>query len=143
MAAIGEMAAGIAHEIYNPLTGVIGYSELLLEENLSPDIKEQVKIIADSGNRVKGIVKRMLMFAHQTKPMKTSSSINELIDATLDLRSYVLRTANIEVVKHLDPDLPWLVVDPGQMQQVFLNLTSLSQKCLNCLFTCLFTFARV
>jgi CheY-like chemotaxis protein/anti-sigma regulatory factor (Ser/Thr protein kinase) len=64
----------------------------------------------------------MLTFAHQIKPMKTKVGINDLIDATLDLRGYVLRTANIVVVKHLDPDLTWSVVDPGQMQQVFLNI---------------------
>jgi PAS domain S-box-containing protein len=123
LAAIGEMAAGIAHEINNPLTGVIGFSELLLENpNLPPDIRDQIRIIAEGGNRVRNIVKRMLTFARQTKPMRTSGSINELIEASLGLRSYVLRTANIEVVKHLAPDLPWVVVDPGQMQQVFLNL---------------------
>lgn len=122
LAAVGEMAAGIAHEINNPLTSVVGFSALLLEENLPPDIKEQLKIIADGSQRVKEIVRRMLTFARQVKPMKTSASINELIDATLDLRSYVLRTANIEVDKHLAPNLPCTVVDPGQMQQVFLNL---------------------
>jgi PAS domain S-box-containing protein len=123
LAAVGEMAAGIAHEINNPLTGVIGFSELLSErQDLPADVKDQLKIIADGGNRVKDIVKRMLTFARQTKPTRTSASINELIEATLSLRSYVLRTANIEVIKHLDPDLPWVMVDPGQMQQVFLNL---------------------
>jgi PAS domain S-box-containing protein len=123
LAAVGEMAAGIAHEINNPLTGVIGFSELLLNnQDLTPDVREQVKVIAEGGKRVKDIVKRLLAFARQNKPMKTMASINELIETTLDLRSYVLRTANIEVVKQLDPDLPWQVVDPGQMQQVFLNI---------------------
>ncbi len=123
MAAVGEMTAGIAHEINNPLTGVIGFSEILSErQDLPSEVMEELKIIADGSNRVKDIVKRMLAFARQTKPVRASVSINELIDATLGLRSYVLRTANIEVIKHLDPDLPWIVVDPGQMQQVFLNL---------------------
>jgi PAS domain S-box-containing protein len=123
LAAIGEMAAGIAHEINNPLTGVIGFSQLLEERpDLPSDAKDQLRVIADGGNRVKDIVRRMLTFARQTKPMRTSGNINELIEASLGIRSYVLRTANIEVVKHLDPDLPWVVVDPGQMQQVFLNL---------------------
>jgi CheY-like chemotaxis protein/two-component sensor histidine kinase len=117
------MAAGIAHEINNPLTGVLGFSQLLAErQDLPKDVREQLQIIAEGSNRVKDIVRRMLTFARQTKPVRTSTSINELINATLSLRSYVLRTANIEVLKHLDPDLPWIVVDPGQMQQVFLNL---------------------
>jgi PAS domain S-box-containing protein len=122
LAAIGEMAAGIAHEINNPLTGVIGFSELLLTENLAPEIKEQLQIIADGSHRVKDIVKRMLTFARQDKLMKTSANVNELIDNTLELRSYVLRTANIEVIRNYDPSLPWVTVDSGQMQQVFLNL---------------------
>jgi PAS domain S-box-containing protein len=123
LAAVGEMAAGIAHEINNPLTSVIGFSELLMEkQDLPSDVKEELKSIFKGSNRVKDIVRRMLTFARPTKPDRTGTSINELIVATLDLRSYVLRTANIEVVKHLDPELPWIVADPGQMQQVFLNL---------------------
>jgi nitrogen-specific signal transduction histidine kinase len=123
LAAIGEMAAGIAHEINNPLTGVLGFSQLLAErKGLPADIKEELRIIVDGSNRVKDIVKRMLTFARQTEPMRASTSINDLIVATLDLRRYVLMTANIEVIKHLDPDLPLVLVDPGEMQQVFLNL---------------------
>ena len=122
LAAVGELAAGIAHEINNPLTGVIGFSELLLEEDLPPDIKSQIKVIADGSHRVKDIVKRMLTIARQNKLVKTSVDINELIESTLELRSYILRTSNIEVIKHFDLNIPKVVVDPGQMQQVFLNL---------------------
>jgi len=123
LAAVGEMAAGIAHEINNPLTAVIGFSQLLLEkQNIPEDIKEDVRIIADGSKRVADIVKRLLTFARQTKPIKTLANLNELIDNTLKLREYVLKTANIEVVTRFDPELPWSVVDPGQMQQVFLNL---------------------
>ena len=123
LAAVGEMAAGIAHEINNPLTGVVGFSKLLLERGgLPEDIKEELGIIADGGQRVADIVKRLLTFARQTKPVRTEASLNDLIDNTVKLRDYVLRTANIEVVTHFDPDLPCLVVDPGQLQQVFLNL---------------------
>ncbi|MEI9478347.1 MAG: PAS domain S-box protein, partial [Deltaproteobacteria bacterium] len=123
LAAVGEMAAGIAHEINNPLTGVIGFSELLLgREDLPDDIKENLQIIAQGSHRVKDIVRRMLTFARQNKPVKTSANIHELIDNTLEIRSYVLRTANIEVIRSYDPSLPWVTVDPGQMQQVFLNL---------------------
>jgi signal transduction histidine kinase/DNA-binding response OmpR family regulator len=123
LAAVGEMAAGIAHEINNPLTGVIGFSEILLERNdLPADVKEQLKIIADGSNRVKNIVRRMLTFARQNKPVKSKANINELIDNTLEIRGYVLKTSNIDVIKKYDLDLPWIPVDAGQMQQVFLNL---------------------
>jgi PAS domain S-box-containing protein len=123
LAAIGEMAAGIAHEINNPLTGVIGFSELVLDNpGLPKDIKENVQIIADNAKRVGDIVKRLLTFARQAKPVKVSVNLNELIDNTLKLREYVLKTNNIIVVTRFDQDLPLSVIDPGQMQQVFLNL---------------------
>jgi CheY-like chemotaxis protein len=123
LAAVGEMAAGIAHEINNPLTGVIGFSELLLQRlGLPDDVMEELKIINEGSTRVKEIVRRMLTFARQTKPQKGSVSITELIDNTLELRSYVLRTSNINVIREYNPNLPWVTADAGQLQQVFLNL---------------------
>ncbi len=122
LAAVGEMASGIAHEINNPLTGVIGFSELLAREDLPPETLQHVRYILEGSQRVKSIVKRMLTFARQHKPFKTKTGINGLIDNTLDMRKYVLETANIEVVKKYDPGLPWVTVDPGQIQQVFLNI---------------------
>lgn len=123
LAAVGEMAAGIAHEINNPLTSVIGFSELLMDMKDLPEIVlENLKIINDGSIRVKDIVRRMLTFARQAKPQKSNASINELIDNTLELRGYVLKTANIHVIRDYEPDLPWVTVDPGQLQQVFLNL---------------------
>jgi len=122
LATVGEMAAGIAHEINNPLTGVIGFSELLNQEELPPESREYVKYIHEGSNRVKDIVRRLLTFARQEKPFKTRLDIHTLIDNTLELRSYVLATASIEVIKDYQPDLPWVSVDAGQIQQVFLNL---------------------
>ncbi|MDV2989092.1 MAG: PAS domain S-box protein [Dehalogenimonas sp.] len=123
LAAVGEMAAGIAHEINNPLTGVIGFSELLLERpGIPDDIKEELTIINVGSQRVKEIVRRMLTFARQAKPVKSAVSIEELLEITLELRSYVLKTANIEVIRDYAPDLPWVMADAGQLQQVFLNL---------------------
>ncbi|ADJ25387.1 PAS/PAC sensor hybrid histidine kinase [Dehalogenimonas lykanthroporepellens BL-DC-9] len=123
LAAVGEMAAGIAHEINNPLTGVIGFSELLLErKDLPDDMKEELTIINAGSQRVKEIVKRMLTFARQHELVQSSASIAELLDNTLEMRAYVLRTSNIEVVREYDPDLPWMTADAGQLQQVFLNI---------------------
>lgn len=122
LAAIGEMAAGIAHEINNPLTGVIGFSELLSQEDLPPDLAQHVRYIIDGSNRVKDIVKRLLTFARQNKPFKTRTDIHELIDNTVAMRNYILEISNIEVVKEYELNLPWVTVDPGQIQQVFLNL---------------------
>ena len=123
LASVGEMAAGIAHEINNPLTAVLGFSQIILEgKNVPEDIRENITIIANESQRVANIVRRLLTFARQTKPVKTSVNLNEVIDNTLKLRQYVLKTANISAITNYDPELPCLVVDPGQMQQVFLNL---------------------
>ena len=123
LAAVGEMAAGIAHEINNPLTGIIGFSELLLEQkDLADGVKENAVIISRESQRIKDIVRRMLTFARQSAPQKSAVDIHELIDNTLELRKYVLETANIKVIRRYDRSLPWLTVDSGQMQQVFLNI---------------------
>jgi PAS domain S-box-containing protein len=122
LASVGEMAAGIAHEINNPLTGVIGFSDMLLERELPQDMREQVEIIASGSRRVADIVKRLLTFARQHKPAKAMVNVNELIENTLNMRNYVLKTYNIDVNVQYDKDMPLISIDPGQIQQVFLNL---------------------
>ncbi len=123
LASVGEMAAGVAHEINNPLTGVIGYAQLLLSRTDLPDnVKRDLKIINDGAQRVANIVRRLLAFSRQIRPERRPVNINQLIESTLALRAYSLRTSNIEVTTRLDPYLPDTVADPGQIQQVLLNL---------------------
>jgi PAS domain S-box-containing protein len=123
LASVGEMAAGIAHEINNPLTSVIGYSQLLSgREDIPEDVKMDLKAIDEGAQRVAGIIKRLLTFARQSRPERTLVSINDLITNTLDLRAYHLRTNNIKVTAKLATDLPLTTADPAQLQQVFLNI---------------------
>jgi PAS domain S-box-containing protein len=123
LASVGELASGVAHEINNPLTAVIGYAHLLLERKDIPvDIKRDVEVINEGAQRVAGIIKKLLVFARQTKPERTYVDVNEIINTTLELRAYSLQSSNIKVILQLDPDLPMTVADPGQLQQVFLNL---------------------
>ncbi len=122
LASVGEMASGIAHEINNPLTGVVGFSELLMEKDLPEDIREDVGIICDGSQRVAGIVKRLLTFARQHKPERSYTDINEIIESTLALRAYSLKTGNIEISTSLEAELPWTMADAGQLQQVFMNI---------------------
>jgi PAS domain S-box-containing protein len=123
LASVGELASGVAHEINNPLTAVIGYAHLLLErKDIPADIKRDIEVINEGAQRVAGIIKKLLVFARQTKPERTYVDINEIINTTLELRAYSLQSNNIKVILQLDPDLPMTVADPGQLQQVFLNL---------------------
>ena len=122
LATVGLLASGVGHEINNPLTAVVGYSQLLMQEDLPEDIKEQLAAINEGAQRVANIVKKLLAFARHKKPERTYASINTTMATTLDLLAHQLKTSNIEVNLQLDPDLPWTVADIGQLQQVFLNL---------------------
>ncbi len=122
LASIGEMASGIAHEINNPLTAVIGFAQLLVQRDLPKDIMEDLEIINNDAQRVAGIVNRLLTFARQHKPERKYVNINEIMANTLELRAYALKTNNIQVTTLLDSDLPGTMADGGQLQQVFLNI---------------------
>ncbi len=123
LASIGELASGVAHEINNPLTGVIGYTQFLLDRKDTPDnVKDDLNIINEGAHRVAGIVKRLLAFARQTKPARTAVDINSLINDVLQMRAYHLQANNITVDTALDSALPTTIADAGQLQQVFLNL---------------------
>jgi signal transduction histidine kinase/CheY-like chemotaxis protein len=122
LASIGEMAAGIAHEINNPLTAVIGYSSLLDGMGLEGDVREAVTQIQDGALRVAAITQRLLTFARQRKPERRAVDLNEVVRSTVELRSYSLRTSNVTVKLDLDHALPETVADAQQMQQVLLNL---------------------
>jgi PAS domain S-box-containing protein len=123
LASIGELASGTAHEINNPLTGVIGYTQFLLSrDDIPADARQDLNVINDEAQRVSGIVKRLLAFARQSRPLKTHVDINNLVSVILQLREYELKSNNITVTAALDPALPITMGDAAQLQQVFLNL---------------------
>jgi len=122
LSVVGEMASGIVHEINNPLTSVIGFAEMLSHKDLPEDAREYVTIINNEGKRVANIAGRLLNFARHQKPETAYTNINELIQSTLDLQTYEMTTGNIKVTTKLDPYLPQTMADPGQLQQVFLNI---------------------
>jgi signal transduction histidine kinase len=122
LASLGVMAAGVAHEINNPLASVIGFAQLLMQKDIPEDTREAVKIVNDSAQQVADIIKSLHTFALQQKLDRTNINVNEIIQATLAMRTYPMEASNIRVTTQLAPRLPRTMADDGQLQQVFLNL---------------------
>jgi PAS domain S-box-containing protein len=122
LASIGEMASGIAHELNNPLTSVIGLSELLVEKSLPEEDNADVKIIHQEAMRASQIVKNLLSFARRHEPVRHPAQITEVINDVLKLRAYEQQVHNITVTSNIQSGLPYVMVDYYQMQQVFMNI---------------------
>lgn len=122
LASIGEVAAGIAHEINNPLTGVIAFAEMLKQMDVPENIIEAVEVINDGAVRVAGIVEKLLTFARQTRPDREYVDINAVIKNTIEMRAYEMRITNVKTTMELASDLPKTMANMGQLQQVFLNI---------------------
>jgi PAS domain S-box-containing protein len=122
LASVGELASGIAHELNNPLTSVIGFSQLLLDKKVPRDIKEDVRIISSEAQRAAGVVKNLLTFARKHGPAKQLVSLNDVIEKVLELRAYEQKVNNIRVERLFQADLPEVMADYFQLQQVFLNI---------------------
>jgi PAS domain S-box-containing protein len=122
LASIGELASGMAHELNNPLTAVIGFSELLMEESLPDNIKEDVEMMCREAKRTADVVKNMLTFARRHPATKQPADINNIIVKTLEMRAYDHRLSNILVFQRFEDGLPEIQVDSFQLQQVFLNI---------------------
>ncbi|NIR52787.1 HAMP domain-containing protein [candidate division KSB1 bacterium] len=123
LASLGRLAAGVAHEINNPLTGVLTYSSFLLKRQGDDDeIREDLEVIVRETKRCREIVKGLLDFSRQAPTKKTNIPINDMITQTLGILKNQLSIKNISVQKDLSDDLPIVRVDSNQMQQVFMNL---------------------
>lgn len=123
MASLGKLAAGVAHEINSPLTGILTYSSLLhkAKKDDDPD-KEDLEVIVNETNRCKMIVKGLLEFARQTEPQKALSDITEVINKSINLISHQASIQNVKIDKKIQPDIPKILIDGGQIQQVFINI---------------------
>src|SRR5215213_3145301 len=123
LAAVGEMAAGIAHELNNPLTSVTGFAELALDDiPVASETHKDIEMVLREALRARDVVRRLLDFARQGESTRARASLNEVVDDIVALSRHLIHTSGVELNLELQQDLPWILVDVNQMKQVLLNL---------------------
>lgn len=123
LAAVGEMAAGVAHELNNPLTTVTGFSELVLEDMpLDSHHREELEMVLREARRASDVVRRLLDFSRQGEQIRASADLNDVVKDVIALTRHLIHTNDVHLHVLLDDTLPWVSMDHNQMKQVLLNL---------------------
>jgi PAS domain S-box-containing protein len=122
MSAVGQLISGVAHELNNPLTAILGYTQLLESETLEPRVGEFIQKLRKQAQRTQRIVQNLLSFARQHKPQRMHVDLRSVVEDTIALRDYDLKVNNIAVEREFDAVLPSVVADPHQLEQVYLNI---------------------
>ncbi len=122
LAAIGELVAGVSHELNNPMQVIVGFSEILISDpSISPDIKDRVKMIHESAMRAANTIKNLREFARKRPPRREPIDLRNIMDKMIELLGYELSVHGIKIERDYG-EIPVIQADPDQMQQVFLNI---------------------
>ena len=129
LAAFGQLGAGIAHEVKNPLAGILGYAQLTLRK-LEPDspFRKNLDVIEKETRRCTEIISNLLKFARQEKAVTRSTDINEVVEAALTIVDHQLTINDVKISKELEPDLPTIEASANQLQQVIMNFAINAQQ---------------
>ncbi len=122
LAVLGRLSSGVAHEINNPLTGVLAFTDVMLESLAGTEYEEDLQVIKAETLRCRSIVRGMLDFARETKLEKTNANLNQIINEVLKILRNHVSFQNIVIERRLDPLLPEILVDINQIKSVFSNL---------------------
>jgi two-component system NtrC family sensor kinase len=127
MSSLGQMISGVAHELNNPLTSILGYSQLLGAKSTDERVADRARVLQGEAQRCQKIVANLLSFARKRAPERKPLSLNEVVQSVLSLMGYQLRVSGIEVATELSSELPVLHGDPHELQQVVVNLLTNAQ----------------
>lgn len=125
---VGELAAGVAHEVNNPLSVISGFSEILLSRELGEGVRKNVQTIFEEAQRASRVIQDILSFARQDKPEERTIDVTQVLDRVRALKAYDFRVNHIETELRLKPDMPMVMADEGKLLQVFFNIMTNAQQ---------------